>query len=68
MVDYHNKITMQQLVVTLRDFRCVKSHDDGSDREQLISVAVMSPPPHPLPPPPKKAQPANRQCSITVGM
>ena len=67
MVDYHNKITMQQLVVTLRDFRCVKSHDDGSDREQVISVAVMSPP-HLPPPPKKKAQPANRQCSITVGM
>ena len=43
MVDWHNKIKMQPLVVTLHDFRCVKSHGDGSGRKQVISVPVMAP-------------------------
>ena len=62
MVDCHNKITVQSPVVTLQDLRCVKSHGDGSDREQVISVLVMSSY-YPLHTSKKQAQPANRQLS-----
>ena len=65
MVDCHNKMTVQSPVVTLQDLRWVKSHGDGSDREQVISVPVtlyviVLPRPHLKK---KQAQPANRQLS-----